>query len=83
MNSFYPGTPAPVDVVAGVAVGVDCDVEAEDGKMQDPLPVNYKIIRSAKSKHNSFTQSIRSLLGLVFTMAAVPPKSQLVGNGFF
>lgn len=29
-----PGTPAPVDVddgVIGVAVGVDCDAEAEDG----------------------------------------------------
>lgn len=34
MNSLYPGTPAPVDVddgVTGVAVGVDCDAEAEDG----------------------------------------------------
>lgn len=69
MNS-YPGMPAPdVDDVAGVAVGVvavgvgvavgvDCD--AEDGYMQDPLPMesyNYEIVSyHLKIKHSKVSE---------------------------
>lgn len=64
-----PGMPAPdVDDVAGVAVGV--------------VAVGVGVAVGVDcDAEDGYMQD--PLLGLVFTMVAAPPKSQLVGAGFF